>query len=129
MQQIGTNAETCHDNVQRVRSFGTASPTWDVFITVPLPCHQGSGRYAEEKAEKAEDPERMDGSKKLSSRHNRTGAWMNSQGCGSGKCLHRSKSDGVQALRGRLDTSSVPLQLTSVCKGKLVICNGALLGY
>lgn len=63
MQQMGPNAEICHDNVQRIRSFGTANPTWDVFITIPLPSHQGSGRYAEEKAEKAEDPESMNGSK------------------------------------------------------------------
>lgn len=50
---MGTNADTCRDNVQRVRSFGTVNPTWDVFVTVLLPSHPDSGRYAEEKAEKA----------------------------------------------------------------------------
>lgn len=55
-----------------------------------------------------------------------TGLWQ------QGKHLHGFKSDRVPALRGRprhklYPCPRSPLQLTSTCKGKLVICNGVSL--
>jgi hypothetical protein len=57
---MGISMDPQLDNVQKVRDFGELTPKWNAFIKV-------SGVYAEEKAERLEEPEGTDDSQGIAS--------------------------------------------------------------
>lgn len=94
---MGISPETHNWTMQRVRDFGALSSKWDVFV-MPLPSRlRDPYRRGGRKSIRAGG---MGVSKKLSSRHNRIDAHVNSRRpWQQTQDLHKFKSDGVPAQR------------------------------